>query len=541
MHRRKRYIIFFTGFMVLSLTIFFSCNKDDFDFNKLVVPELEGDGAVPLIHSSLQLNRILPRGSILVEDPVTGLVTLIYQKELISLKAEDYITIPEQQESYTKHNLDISVSPGVDLTMNFDQVLSFHPPESGQRIDSVFFKSAVIDLGFNSGINHNCSITVDLPTATKDGMPFHAVLQHNYDGNLPVTGTLQLDLSGYKINLNAGGGGTQVFPVHFAVTVLGDNNPNLSPYSITFNVKISQIRFSKIFGYLGQYEYPLSDSLELSIFSNNFSGSIQFEALKLFLTTFNSIGMPMQLNINEIKAYSTKNPPYMVDLIDNPSFPNPITFLSPDIYHVGDVVNTVTTFTTTNCNLNQALNISPKYIHFDFTGKSNPSGNPADENFLLDTSRFKVEARVELPFFGSISDFILSDTLNFTFTDIDYLEELSFIMVTLNRFPLNVGLQVWFTDEQFTRLDSLIYGDNYTMIQAAPVGGPPDYRIIEDPPPSPFIYHPQALTRQRLDRLGSCRKMIIYGELNTTNSGLVKIYGDYNLDVRLGARAKYKY
>lgn len=527
-------------FPFLLLLLLLSCNKEDFDFSRFSTPEIELEGAVPLVHSNLQLKRLLPGGSLIVEDPASGLLTLVYEAKVLSLKAGDYIQIPAQDGTFSRNDLEILVAPGIDLSIPFYDTLDFSPPVSGQRIDSIILKKAVIDLDYTSGINHNCEITFRFPTARKNGQAFECTFQNTYTGSLPVTGNVHLDFSGYTIHLMPGSDGTQKLPLFFEVKVLGDNNPNLSPYSFSLRARLSDIRFSAIFGYLGQYEYPLSDSVNLGIFSNNLSGSIHFEDLKMQLKTENSIGMPMELRIDEIKAYSDKNAPYVVNLTDNPLFPNPVSFLSPDISQVGQSVTSATLFTSGNCNLNQALSISPRKITFKLNGKSNPAGNPLDENFILDTSRFRVTARVELPFYGSITDFALTDTLNFNFEDIEELDEFSFLIVSRNRFPLNIDLQVLFTDEQFIPLDSLIYDQNFTLLQAAPVGGPPNYRVIDDPPVPVYTYQPPVLTRQRLEKLGKTKKMIIRAFLNTSNSGLVKIYSDYNLDVRLGARATYK-
>ncbi len=527
-------------YLFLALLFLLSCKKEDFDFSRLSTPEIEMEGAVPLVHSNLQLKRLLPGGSLIEEDPQSGLLTLIYETEILSLKAGDYIQIPEQEGSFSRNDLEIIVAPGIDFTIPFYDTLDFTPPVTGQRLDSIQLKKAVIDLEYISGINHNCAVTFRFPTATKNGQAFECQFDNTYTGSLPVTGTIHLDFTGYTLKLITGPGGIQQLPLNFEVKVFGDNNPNLSPYTFTLNAKISQIRFNGIFGYLGQYEYPLNDSVVLGIFSNNLSGSIQFEDLKLKLTTDNSIGMPMELDIQEITALSTKNAPYSVDITDNPLFPNPVSFLSPGIHQVGQSVQSTTLFTTGNCNLNQALNIAPQKIIFRLNGRSNPAGNPADENFVMDTSRFRVTARVELPFYGSITDFALTDTLNFDFEDIEELEAFSFIIVSRNRFPLNIDLQVLFADENGSLLDSLIYDSQFTLLQAAPVGGPPNYRVIDDPPVPAFTYQPPVLTRQRLESLGKTKKMIIRALLNTSNSGLIKIYSDYNLDVRLGAKATYK-
>ncbi len=529
----------FYVYLALLPALFGGCVREDFDFSKFAGTDLDPELAAPLIHSKLGISRLLPAGSLIVEDS-NHLLTLVYQKEVFSLRAEDYINIPGQHADWVKDNIDLVVLPGMEVTLPFDEAFAFLPPESGQRIDSVLVKAALVSLTFTSGINHEGSVRVVLPTVKRNGQVFEALIWHHYNGNLPVSGQMQLDLSGYHISL-VNSGGQMELPVYFELHVTGDNNPNLSPYTFSLGLDITGIRFSAVYGYLGQFEYPFSDSITLNIFKNNLQGKLHFGDLRLMVSTLNSVGMPMELAVNEIKAWSSRIPPYMIDLIDNPAFPNPLFFPSPDISQAGNTADTTYVFTPVNCNLNQALNISPQYMTFSLLGKSNPAGNPASQNFILDTSRFSVNVRVELPFFGSVEGFTFTDTLDFNFRDIDQILEFAFRMVTVNRFPLDIRVQAYFADSSLQILDSLVYENDPHLVHAAPVGGPPDYRIIDDPPPQPYTYLPEPLTRLRLQRLSGCKKMILRAGLNTTGQGLVKIYPDYDLDIRMGARVRFTY
>ncbi|HRY31589.1 MAG TPA: hypothetical protein P5531_01335 [Bacteroidales bacterium] len=530
---------FFSVCLALLLMFSGGCVKEDFDFSKFAGPDLDPELAVPLVHSKLGISRLLPAGSLIVEDS-NHLLTLVYQKEVLSLRAEDYINISDQHADWVKDNIELVVLPGMEVTLPFNETLVFFPPQSGQRIDSMVVKSALVHVNFSSDINHEGSLRVVLPTVKKDGQVFEALLGHHYTGSLPVTGQNQLDLSGYHISFVNAGGQIEL-PVYFELFIAGDNNPNLSPYTFSLDIDISGFRFTAVYGYLGQFEYPFSDSITLNIFKNNLQGKLHFSDLKLMVSTSNSVGMPMELAVNEIKAWSDRIPPAMVNLIDNPAFPNPLVFPSPDISEAGSTADTTYIFTPVNCNLNQALDISPQYLSFSLLGKSNPDGNPAAQNFILDTSRFSVNVRLELPFFGSVEGFNFEDTLDFNFRDIDQVQEFAFRMVTVNRFPLDIRVQAYFADSSLQILDSLVYENDPHLVHAAPVGGPPDYRIVDDPPVQAYTYLPQPLTRERLQRLSTCKKMILRAGLNTTGQGLVKIYGDYDLDIRMGAKVRFTY
>ncbi len=525
--------------LAIIVTIFQSCNKNDFDFSKMTTPDWSPTWTIPLIHSELTLRDILKQDTnqFIIEDPVSHMLTLEYAASLFSQTAQQYLVIPDQKNiKMESSTLMINVPPLDTSTYEITVPYSFTPAQEGQRLDSLFIKSASIEINILSYINHSGKVSITIPNATKNGQIFQTLISLNYTGTLPVEKTINLDFSGYKMFLDNTTGHTNEITATSIIEVYGDANPDLSPYTFKATCDIINIKFSKIFGYLGQYEYPLTDTLMLNLFKNNIQGSIQLEEIDLFLTTINSVGMPLELEIMNLSAYSAANPPHTVDITDNPLFPNPLTVNSPDVYHVGESDSSNFQFGDNNSQIIDAINMAPEYIYFNILGKSNPANNPAYENFVLDTSRFAVDVKVVLPLFGSIGGFFIEDTVKFDFNIPDQAKMLEFKVRTVNHFPLDAEIQIYFADQNYKVLDSLFSGKDHHILVAAPVSGPPAYRVIESPPIQPFIFSPDPFLEADLQRLKQARFLLIKAKMSTYNSDLVKIYADYMLDVKLAAK-----
>ncbi|MEI7980958.1 MAG: hypothetical protein WCI71_04855 [Bacteroidota bacterium] len=530
-------------FAVLMIWALPSCNKNDFDFSKMTKPEWSPTWTLPLIHSDLTLRDILKKGnSIFIEDPETHMLTLEYEARLFSQSAQQHMQIPDQNNIKVETStLYIEVAPGDSFVYQLSAPYSFSPQKPGQRLDSIFIKSALIDIDVSSMINHTASVAIRLPGAVKNGKTFDTIFPLPYLNDLPVHLIKQLDFSGYKLLFENDPGHLNEFTLEVDIKVYGDNNPNNSPYSFKVKCDLTNIKFSKIFGYLGQYEYPLSDTLFINLFKNNVQGGIHLEEIDMLLTTSTSIGMPLELNFLDLLAYSAKNPPHTIDIADpNSGFPNPITIPSPDIAHVGTVKDTTFQFGENNSNIIPAINMSPEYIYFNVKGKSNPANNPAYENFIFDTSRIAVDIKVVLPLFGKINGFYVEDTVKFDFNIPDMASMIDFKVRTENHFPLDAEIQIYFADQNYHILDSLFNGSDHHILVAAPVGPAPDYRVIETPPIQPYTFSPSPFYADDLERMKQVRFLMIQAKLSTYQRELVKIYADYKLDVKLAAKITLK-
>ncbi|MCK9203236.1 MAG: hypothetical protein M0P58_02230 [Bacteroidales bacterium] len=530
----------FPFLFILSLfTLLSSCSKDDFDFDKMTDPDWSPTWSAPLIHSNLTLHDILKKGGTLfIEDPVTHQLTLEYGNSLFSQSAEQYLQVPDQKDMKIESAaINIVVGPGDSTYFDIEAPYSFSTSQEGQVFDSIFVKTGAFDMDISSQINHSIKVIIRLPNAVKNGKGLEITTNLPYAGTLPVQKTISIDLSGYTIRLNNTPGHVNEIIPSAHMIIYGDDNPNNSPYTFTAICDLINLKFSKIIGYFGQYNYPLEDTLYLNLFKNNMSGNIHLEEIDLFLKTTNSIGMPIQLTFNDLIAHSDKNPPYTVNIADpSTGFPNPITIPSPDLAHMGTSVDTTFQFGENNSNIIPAINLSPTYIYFNINGMSNPANNPAFKNFVYDTSRFSVDFDVVLPLFGAISGFYVEDTVDFDFDIPNQASMVDFKVRTENHFPLNAEIQIYFADKDYNILDSLFSSSNHQILVAAPVGPAPDYRVIENPPIKSYTFSPDPFYKEDLERLKQTRFLMIQAKLSTYAQDLVKIYADYKLDVKLAAK-----
>lgn len=106
MKKNKRFLL-----LLLIPVVFFSCRRD------VEIPEWEVGLAVPLVHSSIKLDNIIP-DSVLSQD-ADSLISLVYQKDLYSLNLDSFLQMPDTNYAYSAY-LD-SIKLGV---MNIDQAVT---------------------------------------------------------------------------------------------------------------------------------------------------------------------------------------------------------------------------------------------------------------------------------------------------------------------------------------------------------------------------------------------------------------------------------
>ncbi len=530
-------LFLFSLFLLLSLFMLQSCiKKEEFDFDKIAAFDYDPNIAVPLIHSKLTLRDILndyDTNHLFIEDG-TNFLYLIYNSRIFSQRADELISITDQSI-----NSSFNFSPGA-IVLNDSASYTYSGNYSftnsySERYDSIRIKSGILNFNINANINHNSRIYITLPTAKKNGIPFKKTIIYNYTGG-SVNISQAFDLTGYTLSFNSG----NQIPVQYKITSYGDGNSDNSPYNINMGESFQNISYRVIFGYLGQRTFSINqDSVLIEIFKNNIWGSLHFEDPKLHIYANNGYGMPMAVSFDLMEAYSPVNPPFVVPLTSS-LLTGQWVVGYPNFAQLGQIVQTTKSLDKNNSNFDDALNISPRWIAYHINTLSNPSGNPAsDQNFVEDSSRFALDVQVELPMHGSAWDFRLQDTIDFSFgEDIDKAEWVKFKINTDNGFPIDARVQIYFVDSLYHKIDSLL-SPFEQIIYAAPIGPSPDYRVTS----TNHKYVETTVYKNRLTNLKNTYKMFVYSKLATINNGAstVKIYSDYNIDVKLGIQAQGHY
>lgn len=527
---------------LLLITLFITgCWKDRFDFDSISTPDTwNPDVCAPLVHSNMTMKDILndwDHNNLFQED-ATGFLYLVYWNTVYSRSAAEMLAIPNQN---VNTNFPFSVTGtlpyGMDVTAPpYTRTYSFAMPNN-EVLDRAVLNPQIAGVvgGYlvfqaTSDLNHNATINISIPAATKGGIPF----SQNIEYTSGMTLNQSIDLSGYEIQFNNTAPNVNAIDITYTVTIHGSGAANNSPYTFNMNESFQILSFHAMYGDFKQQTFALpNDTVGLRIFDNNIEGLIDFENPYLHLWAYNSMGVPFSLAMSNFTALSDINGSLVVN-----GYPNPWNIPAPTLAQIGQTVSTMFTMDKTNSNIKNAINLSPQKFVVDVAGMYNPAGGTSS-NFVIDTSRLAVNVQIELPLYGKAWDFRLADTLDFKFGEdakMDQVEYMSFRVNTDNGFPVDGIMQVYFLDQNNVILDSLLVPAQQ-VISAAAVGAAPDYRVTT---------HATARVESRIDQprltnLEPTQKIVVLAKLATISNGtqIVKIYSDYSLDVRIGVRAKF--
>ena len=533
-------------FMLISSLILFywSCQKDDFDFNKLANPSWNPEFALPLVNSSFTIFDFYKDSSnLIIKTNADNSISFVYQiDDLYSVQANDFLKIPDQTFGFDDE-IDVPpLPPGFLDTITLDYSYDLITDSLYQRIDSVFLKDGEITIEGFTNLNKDdalINVCVQSLINKQTGDPLVIVADiSNHGGALPEVSFLEhILLNEYKIVPGNLSGNRNEISFIIEIFIKGDDNPDLSPYDINISGTMGNFSFEKIFGYFGNYEFPFRDSLKISLFDKTISGNLQLgpQSVDLFIDIDNSYGMPMMFLADEFYAYSSFNEPHIVNIeLFGSGIPNIFSINSPDINQIGQTVKTELAFNQSN--IADALNISPEVLYFDLKGISNPYGDTLTSNFVLDTSKIELGVAAEIELFSAVSGFVINDTLTFDLDENEEVEALQFRLNSWNGFPIDAKLQMIFMDENFNVIDSLFTNPEEAILLGGYVNGPPQYRVTEPR----FHQKDIVVNEQKLDNILSSENVFLRAKLSTTDGTLVKIYEDYELKIKIGVIVKLK-
>jgi hypothetical protein len=521
-------------------TVFVSCDKfkDDFDPDKVVVPDWNPEFAIPLINSTFTITDFFGDSNVYIKTNPDHSLSFIYGvDDLSSPTAEEVMNIPDQNFNFMQQYDVPSLPPGVLDTLNLDFEFPFLTDTTGQRLDSIFLKSGELYIHGTTNLNRD-TVSLRVTVANMIDKETGAPLLFEFPLNNPdqqewVEFEQQIDMTKYYMAFNnIGTTADNTFVFLIEIVIHGDENPDLSPYDLNIDGYIKNIGFERFFGYMGQYDFTMNDSLDINLFDKTISGGIQVGpgAISLSMDIGNSLGLPVMIAANELYVTSESTPPYHVDInLFGAGVPNIFTINAPDISHIGESAETNLNFVNTN--LDEAFNISPNKLYFDLIAVSNPQGDTTVENFVLDTSLITLDMNLEVKLFASISDFVVEDTVDFDLDqNVDEINNLLIRLNTINRFPLAASIQVYFTDADYQVLDSLIVQQDNMIVEGAPIGGPPEYRVTD----STWKMTDFNLPKQKIQNILTAEKLLLRASLSTTDGQLCIIYDDYSITIKIG-------
>ena len=520
----------------LLLIVIFSCNKPD--YSKIKGVKWNPNLAAPLGYSNFDVYDILAsqdKNDLIIINSL-GELALNYKGEVASFSADQIAQVDDQSINLTLSPSDQGINAVTSFSGNIahtEQKLLNFSLSNGVQLQQLFLHSGGLNFQISTELQHDVIFTLNFPDVIKNGAQLTYSIAANYTGMVPHSTSASVDLSGAILDLTSGGGApNNTLRVNITTTINGLSNPISGAENSTINFGFNGMSIDKAFGYFGQQSIiAQSDSLLLKIFNNSTTGTIQLTNPKLRFKVTNSFGIPVQMDISNLKSINTNTG--VVTPLSSPALSD-VSIAAASVLNDSSVTNLpeLNQFNTTN--MSSIINNTPKYLGYTVNAITNPSGFTS--NFITRESKIKVNAELELPLEGYAYDFAIADTLPFNFSEnAEQVEYVMFRLFSENGFPISFQSQLEFIDETNSALFTLL-NDDPEIVEAAPVNG--DGKVISKAMKIKDIVIP----KNYITLLSSVKNVVIRGTAATTQpqSTIVKIYDDYNLKLKLSMQVQLK-
>lgn len=512
-----------------------SCKKLEFD--KIAQTAWNPNLAVPLAYADFGVYDILARQDstdLVVIDPNTGAIALVYKGEIVSYDASSIIQLEDQtqQSSFSLADLSLAAVPTFTGTVNFNgnENITFNTT-SGIELHEVDFQNGVLNLTAYTELKHDISIIVTFPEFKINNTPISRTLNLTYTGTTPQTASASIDLTSVIADFTQGNTTVNSFPILFQAVITGTGESVVGTENLSFSYNFSGMEFENAKGYFGQQNLGISnDTILLRLFESTTAGHFELTHPSVKFIVDNEFGFPLRINFAEMKTINMETgQEYPLT-----GFPPVFNVAAPTT--MGNISTSTLLLNTSNtANLTTIISPVPKYFYFEANALSNPSGPVPPLNFVEHDSKFTVRTEVELPLEGLAYGFELRDTVDFNFNEnVDQIESVMFRVISDNGFPIAFKAQMTFMDQNYVPLFT-IYGSPKDVLQAGLVDNEGKVyqrtKAITD----------ATLAEGQIALLPDAKYILINGiaqTLEATNGEIVKIYDTYKLNLKLAMQVQ---
>jgi hypothetical protein len=529
--------------LALSIVSFFvivcisnSCIKDKFDLDRWDKEiNYNGEFAIPIIKGEISFAQALDLigDNDYFEVNSEGFMSLIYRTEVRSDQLYGELNFPDLQYEKSISVGDFQIYNG---NINFEETynVSFANNALDAEIVSAMLDSANLTITTNSTIEYPLYVEVTLPSVTKNGNPLSFSFNFNHTG----INDNSKNLGGYKIDFTQTPAKYNEIPIMVKAVINSLSVPVTG--TIDLKVGISEIKYGNLIGYLGQHVMMYDeDELEISLFNSEKINidKFKFEAPKFSMYYENSYGIPSMFYFEELFAnYASSSIDHnILGLQDIPVEANPYYIAHSNSLGSGKKDS----LKISNSDISNFISEKPTNVKLKIIIKTNPNEKKHD-NFIVRDSKIKADIVVELPLWGYLHNFYVTDTMDLDLSDIfknkNPLKRAILRVEINNGFPIEALGQLYFADENYNILDSVFASHDERIFSAANVDV--NGKVISASKKITKI----ECDLDKLNRLKNAKYMIYNVSANTTNSDTetaIKIYKEYKMSFNLGAEVEF--
>ncbi len=543
-------LLLFAGILVLTSSCFKDLHYFDKELDTTVelVPGIRG----PIVYGSLSLADLVTGldEESFVQESDSGLLFLYYTDELYSQTAREIIDIPDQE--YLEVFIDAEVSIPAFLLGDVGDTTTFPPKEkryefvfeNNERIDSINLKDGDLVLSVESTFKHEGFLKIESENIMFDGEPYsETVTISDPSGNFTYNKVLPLD--GNKVTLDNTDPDTTVLPITFTLSLINSGAGVTAGEYCRITMDFVDMDFYSAFGYVGDYDLSLDeDTLDIDIFDVDYEGELYFVDPRFNLIIDNAYGIVIGADLGNLTAYNSKTG-ISVPIEFDPGT-NPFVVQSPLIDSIGYPKQTKISIHRGNSNIDEVLNSEPTALYYSLEAETNPDYADSTYNFVTDSSGFRADFEVVLPLWLRAKNFVLEDTVDLDLEDAlgdlaDYLKYLMIQLKVTNGLPMEIDLQLYFADENYVVLDSLVNDPRGKFLDAAQVGAFDRVTAVtRDTVQREFIVDE---LENDFEKIRPTKYGMIRAEVNTAGDALqnVKFFSDYTVDFSIAMDVDVQY
>ncbi len=419
-------------YALIFATVIWGCSDLDRVGNASL--EFDGDYATALLNANVEIGDIVGEldSTTTVELDSDGLLHLIYRGDFTQRSTDDvFASIPQFP---------------IVLT---DTFFSFpYAAPNGMILEFVRLKSATITYGVQSNFTEDITLEIELPEVLNpnNGETYKHYSSIPYDGEAPSNGAGVLDLAGWELHPDAG-------EIHIRYTALlpDGTRVELDNFFLLFqNFKASYLQ-----GFLGQEVYDLPrDTIVIDFFDRWIDGTVVFAEPTINVQVENSFGLPVRSISNVMNIWNKDGsivPVVSTELQDG------VDFAYPTLSEVGESKSTFFNLNNTNSNIVDLFSNRPIAVDYDLDALGNPDNDQSIVGFATDSSFFSVFVFVDFPMIATTNHFTIrtdieTDELG---EDYEFADYITLKIISENNIPVDLGLQMYFEDENGVAMDSL--------------------------------------------------------------------------------------
>jgi|TARA_B110000908_G_scaffold163023_1_gene209160 hypothetical protein len=491
--------------------------------------------AVPLIYSRLNLQDLLDDANVdeYLKIGADGSITLVYSDTYESEKAEDVFKLGDQSfsESYSLSASELAVlNTSGSLTLNYTQTLGFNA--GGSEIDRLLFKQGSFDLSISTTLDHDVAFSIRIPEAKKGSTVFEPSVVAN-SSTLPNTGSVSENMDGLEVDFTQTAQGHSEMDVAIEIIITRRGTNPIKPVEvITYTAEMLNQAYTRVDGLFGSLDFSTTgdDTLNIPFFNNSQGGSITLVDPRVKFVFANSAGVRIDANVLKFDGINDDK-----NMLSLTGFPSPLPIPQLSSTEIGQTKKDSFELNKSTSNLAAYVNNRPTKNAYQLDVQS---GNTAQRQWLLDTSRLGASIEIEVPLEGTARDFALevSQPFELELENISDIEEVLIRLYTENGFPVDITTQLYFEDSATnTVLDSLLATD-LLILPSANVDA--QGKVTSANPKTTDV----SLNATSIENLQNANRIRIRATINTLfDNGTqpdVKFYSNYNLLLQLGVQAE---